>query len=162
MGTLAAVNLYARITRRFAKTRGMRWTMSKVLTPLDLRLKGTRLAPSSFGGRDVPLCYLTTVGRRSGNPRTVPLLFAPVNDGSVAVVATNFGGERHPAWAHNLEANPEATLEVDGVDRDVIARRASDHEVATTWRQLDRVWPGYEKYREIAPRDVKVFVLDSA
>ena len=76
-----------------------------------------------------------------------------------AVVATNFGGERHPAWAHNLEANPDACLEIDDDAMQVMARRASDDEALELWPLFDRVWPGYEKYRDIAPRDIMVFML---
>lgn len=140
----------------------MRWTLSKVLHPLDMRFKGTRLAPSTFGGQGVPLCYLTATGRTSGEPRTVPLLYVPVDDDSVAVVATNFGQDHHPGWSANLTANPEASLEIDGETREVVARRADDDEALAIWKRFDRVWPGYERYREIAPRDIRVFVLEDA
>ena len=136
--------------------------MSKVLHPLDMRFKGTRFAPSTFGGTDVPLCFLTTTGRTSGQPRTVPLLYVPVDDGAVAVVATNFGRDHHPGWSANLTATPEATLEVDGVHRPVVARRAAEDEALSIWKRFDRIWPGYEKYREIAPRERRVFVLEPA
>lgn len=156
---MPAMNLYARTTRRLAKTRGMRWTMSKMLTPLDMRFKGTRFAPSRLAP-ETPLCFLTTTGRSSGEPRTVPLLYVPTADGEVAVVASNFGTRSHPGWAYNLETEPRAELEIDGDRRRVVARRASDGEATAIWPRFDAVWPGYEKYREIAPRDIKVFVLE--
>lgn len=156
---MPAVNLYARTTRRFSKTRGMRWTMSKVLTPLDMRFKGTRFAPSRLAP-GTPLCFLTSTGRSSGEPRTVPLLYVPVADRDVAVVGTNFGTRSHPGWVYNLEAEPRAELEIDGDIRPVVARLASDEEAMAIWPRFDAVWPGYEKYREIAPRDIKVFVLE--
>lgn len=155
------MNLYARVTRRLSKTRGMRWTMSKVLMPLDMRFKGTRFAPSQLAP-GTPLCFLTTTGRSSGELRTVPLLYVPVSDGGIAVVATNFGTRNHPAWALNLEAEPTAELEIDGERRTVTSRRASNEETVRIWQRFDAVWPGYEKYREIAPRDIKVFVLEDA
>jgi len=144
--------------RAVSKTAGMRWLLSRVLTPLDLRLRNTRFAPSTLG-MHAPLCYLTTTGRRSGQPRTVPLLYLRLEDDGIAVVATNFGTEHHPAWALNLEAEPRARIDIEGVAYDVSARLASDEESATLWPKFDRVWPGYEKYREIAPREIKVFVL---
>jgi deazaflavin-dependent oxidoreductase (nitroreductase family) len=154
------MNPYQRMMRRLARNPAMRWTMSKVMTPLDLKLRNTRFAPSRLG-MHAPLCYLTTTGRSSGTPRTVPLLYVAVGVvESYAVVATNWGTEHHPAWAGNLEADPAAMLEIDGVARPVTARGASEDEAATIWRQFDRIWPGYERYREIAPRDIKVFVLD--
>lgn len=136
----------------------MRWFLSKVLTPLDLKLRDTRFAPSTLGMR-APLCYLTTTGRRSGEPRTVPLLYVGLEDDEIAVVATNFGTEHHPAWALNLEATTLAQIDIDGTTRPVSARLATDEETTVIWPRFDRVWPGYEKYREIAPRDIKVFVL---
>lgn len=154
------MNLYARVTRKLAKTSAMRWTLSKVLMPLDMRFKGTRFAPSTFGGQRVPLCYLTATGAASGEPRTVPLLYVPVGDGAVAVVASNFGGERHPAWSANLDAQPRATLEIDGTTHDVAARRANNEEAAAIWERFDHIWPGYERYREIAPREIRVYVLE--
>lgn len=138
----------------------MRWTLSRVLTPLDLRFKGTRFAPSTFGGPGVPLCYLTTTGRRSGEPRTVPLLYASLPDDLIAVVATNFGRRDHPAWSSNLDGDPKAVLEIDGVQRDVVARRATDDESSSIWARFEHIWPAYEQYREIAPRDIRAFVLE--
>ena len=155
------MNLYARVTRRLSKTRGMRWTLSKVLMPLDMRFKGTRFAPSQLAP-GTPLCFLTTTGRSSGESQTVPLLYVPVSDGDVAVVGTNFGTRNHPGWALNLEADPTADLEIEGERRSVTSRRASDDEAVRIWQRFDAVWPGYEKYREIAPRDIKVFVLEDA
>lgn len=133
--------------------------MSRVLTPLDMRFKGTKFAPSKLVP-GTPLCFLTTTGRTSGEPRTVPLLYVPVSDDGVAVVATNFGTRNHPGWALNLEAEPDAELEIEGKRERVVARRASDDETARIWPRFDAVWPGYEKYREIAPRDIKVFILE--
>lgn len=138
----------------------MRWLLSRVLTPLDLRFRGTRFAPSTFAGPGVPLCYLTTTGRRSGEPRTVPLLYATLLAGEIAVVATNFGRDDHPAWSHNLEAEPRAALEIDGDTRTVIARRATEAESEAIWARFEHIWPAYEQYREIAPRDIRSFVLE--
>ena len=138
----------------------MRWTLARVLTPLDLRFKGTRFAPSTFGGPGVPLCYLTTTGHRSGEPRVVPLLFAALAAGRFAVVATNFGRHDHPAWSYNLDAEPRAVLEIDGDTRPVVARRATEAESEAIWARFDRIWPAYEQYREIAPRDIRAYVLE--
>jgi len=108
----------------------------------------------------MPLCFLTTTGRKSGEPRTVPLLFIATDNGGPAVAATNFGRQTHPAWALNLEATPAAIFEVGGVSRTVTARRASGDEVAELWPRFDGIWPAYEEYREIAHRDIKVFILE--
>lgn len=143
---------------KLSKTSGLRWVLSQMLTPLDVMLKGSRFAPSRFG-LDLPLCFLTTTGRKTGEPRTVPLLFVTPLTGGHAVAATNFGRTSHPAWALNLEAEPQATLEADGETTRVVARRVDAQEILEIWPLFDGIWPGYEEYRKIAPRDIKVFVL---
>jgi deazaflavin-dependent oxidoreductase (nitroreductase family) len=153
------MGMYQRAVTARSKTNGLRWVLSKVASPLDLKLKGTRFAPSTFGV-DLPLCFLSTTGRKSGEHRTIPLLYATLATGSHAVVATNFGQKSHPGWALNLEADPNASLEIDEESRDVAARIASSQEAAESWPLFDGLWPGYSKYREIAPRDIKVFILD--
>lgn len=155
------MGMYQRTVTRLSTTRSLRWTLSKVASPLDMRFKGTRFAPSTFGV-DLPLCFLTTTGRRTGKRRTVPLFFASTPVGSPAIVATNFGQESHPGWALNLEADPLASLEIEGHSRLVAARQASTAESAALWPLFDGFWPGYSEYREIAPRDIKVFVLEHA
>ncbi len=92
--------------------------------------------------------------------RTVPLYFVTTPEGSPAIVATDFGQQSHPGWALNLEADPRSSLEIDGRSRTVVARLASADEIADLWSLFDGIWPGYEKYREIAPRNIKVFVLE--
>jgi len=109
---------------------------------------------------DMPLCYLTTTGRKSGEQRTVPLLFVVPPGGGRAVAATNFGRKSHPGWAYNLEANPSVTLEVEGELTSVQARKVSHEELKEIWPLFDGIWPGYESYRDIAPRDIKVFILE--
>jgi deazaflavin-dependent oxidoreductase (nitroreductase family) len=145
--------------RRLSKTRWLRFVISRALTPLDMKLRGSRFAPSTFG-LDMPLCFLTTTGRRSGEPRTVPLLFIETDGGAPAVAATNFGRPSHPAWALNLEATPAAIFELEGESRTVTARRATGDEVVEIWPRFDGIWPAYEEYREISHRDIKVFILE--
>ena len=152
------MGLYQRAAIGLSKISALRLVISRTITPLDMKLKGSRFAPSRFG-LDVPLCYLTTTGRSSGERRTVPLLFVNAPSGGRAVVATNFGRRSHPGWAYNLEADPFATLEVDAEVASVHARRANDEEASEIWPMFDRIWPGYETYREIAPRNIRVFVL---
>ncbi len=153
------MKIYQRSLEKLATTGLARWTLARVLAPLDMRFKDSRLAPSRFGV-DFPLCFLTTKGRSSGKPRTVPLFFVENPLGRPTVAATNFGQEHHPSWALNLEADPHATVEIEGTSQDVVARNATSSETAELWPLFDGVWPGYETYRDIAPRDIKVFILE--
>lgn len=143
--------------RRLATTGPFRWLLSKILSPLDVRMKNSRFAPSRLGV-NVPLCYLTTTGRKSGESRMTPLLFIETDRG-YAVAATNFGTAHHPGWSYNLDADPHATIEIDGTSTPVVADRMPAEKAEAIWEQLCQVWPAYETYRETTDRDVRVYEL---
>ena len=74
------------------------------------RLTNGRLSAKLAGQK---MLLLTTIGRRTGKPRTVPLLY--VDDGeAMVVIGSNWGGPAHPTWVRNLLANPEARVQVRG------------------------------------------------
>jgi deazaflavin-dependent oxidoreductase (nitroreductase family) len=105
-----------------------------------------------------PVLALTTVGRRSGLPRSTAV--ACFTDGDDLVVAgMNLGVSRHPAWALNLESNPNATIEVGGQRIPVTARRATDGEAAQLWRRWLELQPSADAFRELAGREIPLFVL---
>jgi deazaflavin-dependent oxidoreductase (nitroreductase family) len=153
------VKLYSDLVRRIGRTRTFAWVASRVLHPVDTRF---RRHPLSTLGTDFPLCYVTVRGRKSGELRTVPLLH--VRDGDrVVLIASNWGRRHHPAWALNLEAAGEATVEVPGEQpRRMVSRRATADERERYWADALRFWPGYDGYRKRAGREIKVFVLDPA
>lgn len=154
------MNPYERTVARLASARWFASFGRHVLTPLDVALRRTRFAPSAFG-TNFRLCYVTTTGRRSGRPRTVPLFFVEQDDGNgVIVVATNFGGERDPGWAWNLDANPVVTLHRDGVVRGATARRAAAAEFSRYWRRFVAMLWIYEDYRSRTDRDIKMYVIE--
>ncbi len=102
---------------------------------------------------------LTTVGRRTGQKRTTPLLY--VRDGARYIVAgTNWGQAREPDWALNLLANPKAWVQVEGEGGAYRARVAGEDEERRLWPELQKIWPAYETYRERSGRKVNVFVLE--
>ena len=154
------MNPYAAAVRRLGRYRAVSWALSRVLPPIDARFVRRRRSPTSFG-TGFPLCYLTTTGRRTGEPRTVPLLHL-ADGGRVVLLASNWGGPHHPAWALNLEANPDARVTIGGVERHYTARRATSEERLRYWAEAVRVWPGYEDYRARASREIHVFVLEPA
>jgi deazaflavin-dependent oxidoreductase (nitroreductase family) len=134
--------------------RFFRWVV-----PLDrtlARLTGGRLV----GYGVVPALLLTATGRRSGRPRTSPLLYA--TDGDAYVVAgSNWGLPHHPAWALNLRANPLATAIVAGRRISVRASLVSGTERDRLWALLVREWSPYETYqRRAGDRDIMVFRLE--
>ena len=154
------MNPYAAAVRRLGRYRAVSWALSHVLPPIDALFSRRRRSLTSIG-TGLPLCYLTTTGRRTGEPRTVPLLH--VADGErVVLVGSNWGRRRGPAWALNLEADPSACVSVAGVERSYTARPATPEERSRYWADAVRVWPGYDDYRERAGRELPIFVLEPA
>ena len=154
------MNPYAGTVRALGRTRAFAWVFSRVLPPIDAQFARRRRSLTSLG-TDLPLCYLTTTGRRTGEARTVPLLY--VADGEhVILIASNWGRRAHPAWALNLDANHGARVSVDGVERLYRARRATSDEESRYWREAIAFWPGYADYRARAGREIRMFVLDLA
>lgn len=152
------MNPYAGTISALGRTRAFAWLASRVLPPLDRRFAGRRRAPSSLG-TGLPLCYLVVRSRATGSPRTVPLLH--IGDGErIVLIASNWGSRRHPGWALDLEAAPDVSVAVSGVERAYRARRATQDEARRYWEQALAVWPGYEDYRRRAGREIRMFVLE--
>lgn len=106
----------------------------------------------------VEVLLLETVGRRSGRPRTTPLLY--VRDGAHhVVVASNAGDDRHPAWWLNLRAHPEARIQVGPSRLPVRAREADEAERERLWPMLEAAYPYYADYRRRTMRRIPVVVL---
>jgi deazaflavin-dependent oxidoreductase (nitroreductase family) len=157
-------NPIQRATRRFAASGAGSWLFARVLHHIDrpvYRLTGGRHTFSSLIS-GIGIVMLTTTGARSGLPRTVPVLGLQTADG-LAVIASNFGQQHHPAWYHNLRANPEGYASVNGTTRAVRAREATGEVRARIWQEGLKVYPGWTQYeRRAANRNIVIFVLDPA
>lgn len=120
-----------------------------------------RLSRGRIGGKigGAPVLLLTTTGRRSGEPRTAPVIY--MRDGAaLVVIGSNAGNEKPPAWALNLVATPDAEVEV-GADRSSVrARIAEGDERADLWRRMSERYPGFDDYVERTDRPINVFVLE--
>jgi deazaflavin-dependent oxidoreductase (nitroreductase family) len=158
-------NAVQRAMQAFGASRPGAWMFSKTLRYMDRVVfalsKGRTSVPLLLAG--LPVLRVTTTGRRSGQPRTSPLIAPPIGD-TLALVGTNFGQPHTPAWVHNLEADPSATVEYRDATVAVRARPATDDERVEVWRAADRVYGGYAKYQERIDerRDIRVFVLEPA
>jgi deazaflavin-dependent oxidoreductase (nitroreductase family) len=102
---------------------------------------------------------LTTLGRRSGEPRSTPLIYGKHGDDYV-VVASKGGAEEHPAWYLNLSAQPEVMVQVRADGFKARARTASASEKPALWRMMVERWPPYDEYRHKTNRDIPVVVLE--
>ncbi len=113
-----------------------------------------------FGRLDrAPVLLLTTRGRKSGARRTAPVVY--LADGRrMIVIGSNAGNTCTPAWALNLEAHPEAEVEVGADRRPVTARVAEGEERDVLWRRMNEQYAGFDDYRTRTTRDISVFVLE--
>jgi deazaflavin-dependent oxidoreductase (nitroreductase family) len=146
--------------RSLARTLGhRRWfaRLGRVLMPAD-RLLGRLTRGRVVALGLIPALLLTTTGRRSGRPRTAPLLGVPDRD-AVIVVGSNWGGPRHPAWALNLLADPAATVVRRGRRFPVRATLLAGAERERAWQLVLAQWPGYRDYASRAGRPLHLFRL---
>lgn len=141
--------------------------LSNSLGATGLRLVGKlnaplyRLSGGRVGGKlgKAPILLLTTTGRKSGEPRTAPVLYLADGDRFV-VINTNAGNAKTPAWSLNLRANPEAEVEVGRRRVAVRARLAEGEERADLWRRHMEQYAGWEFYESKLDREIGVFVLE--
>ncbi|MEU8183127.1 nitroreductase/quinone reductase family protein [Micromonospora sp. NPDC049044] len=107
----------------------------------------------------IPSLVITTTGRRSGRPRSNPLLYVPDGDAYV-VIGSNWGQTHHPGWAMNLLADPAAEVQLKGRRIPVRAERASGAERDRLWQLLVAEWPAYHTYvRRAGGREIHIFRL---
>lgn len=128
--------------------------MSRANTGL-YRRTGGRVGGKFAGG--VPVCLLTTTGRKSGEPRTMPLLYLRRGD-DVVLVASKGGFSGHPQWYFNLVAQPEVTIQIGRDNHAMLARVASVDEKAELWPELVAMYPDYEQYQQRTTRDIPVII----
>ena len=120
------------------------------------RLSGGRIAGRFPSG--APVLLLTTIGRKSGRPRTAPLLY--LTDGDQYVIVASKGGmSHHPLWFKNLQANPRVEVEVGRQKLAMTACQASAEEKAALWPRLVAMYAGYADYQARTERDIPVIIL---
>lgn len=107
----------------------------------------------------VPTLLLTTTGRRSGRPRTLPLIYTEA-DGGYVVIASKGGAPCHPAWYRNLQANPDVDVQVKDRRFHARAREARGEARDCLWRRMVEIFPPYEDYRRRTDREIPVVVLE--
>ena len=111
------------------------------------------------GPGPLPTLLLTTTGRKSGEPRALPLIYGAVGD-SYAVIASKGGMPDHPLWFLNLEARPECELMVGAKAVSARARVAEGEERERIWAQMAELYPPYLDYQKATERKIPVVVLD--
>jgi deazaflavin-dependent oxidoreductase (nitroreductase family) len=108
---------------------------------------------------EAPLMLLTTIGARSGKPRTTPLVYTTDGD-RIVIIASKGGAPTNPDWYHNLVSNPEATVELPGETFTVRARVADGEERERLYAAQAALMPGFAEYEKQTTRHIPVIVLE--
>ncbi len=111
--------------------------------------------------RGSKILLLTTKGRRTGEPRTSPLIYESDGDRYV-IVASKGGAPEHPGWYRNLLAEPQVELQVEAEVFPARARTVAGEERERLWELAARQWPDYDAYQERTGREIPVVVLERA
>ena len=114
-------------------------------------------------GTVMPVLELTTIGRKSGEPRSV-MLTSPVQEGStIVVVASRGGDDQHPAWFLNLRDHPDVEVVFDGEPKRAMrARVATPGERAVLWPRVTAAHQGYAGYQARTGREIPLVLLAPA
>ena len=131
-----------------------RWSLfHRVLYEATNGLVGRRLV-----GNDMLL--LTTRGRRTGDPHTVPLLY--LRDGDLLLLIASYGGrDRHPEWYLTLLAEPSVTARLGDRNVALTARTATPSEREIWWPKVVAAYGDYAAYQERTEREIPIVVLQA-
>jgi len=111
--------------------------------------------------RGAPTLILTTLGRRSGKPRRLALIYGQDGDRYV-VVASKGGAPQHPEWYLNLLEHPEVQVQVLADRFQAIARTATPEEHQALWPRMAEIWPSYNDYQKKTDRQIPLVILERA
>jgi deazaflavin-dependent oxidoreductase (nitroreductase family) len=146
------------LARRLGRYQWFARTLRVVLPPVDMavgRITKGRVVALGL----LPSLMITTIGRKSGRPRTQPLIYAPDGE-NFAVIGSNWGQPNHPAWSANLLAQPDAVVKVKGREVRVHAELVAGAERDRLWSMFVAMWPAYETYAiRAAHRSLRIFKL---
>jgi F420H(2)-dependent quinone reductase len=148
---------FARVLRTLTRFRHVQPQVGRVHAAV-LRRSGGRIRRSRVLAGGQPVLALTTTGRRSGAQRSTTVAYLRWGD-AYAVSALNLGSDHDPAWCLNLRSDPNASIYVNGERKAVRARQAEGAEADALWGALISRLPTIANFRELAGRDVPIFVL---
>ena len=125
-----------------------------------LKISGERLG---WTAGKMPVLEITTIGRRSGNPRPVMLTSPHQEDGTFVIVASKGGTDTHPAWFLNLRENPQVAVSMKGAsERKMTARVASPEERERLWPIVAGKYANYAGYQNKTDREIPLILLEPA
>ena len=125
----------------------------------EFRASGGRVGGALAG---TPLVLVHHIGARSGIEHVTPLAYSAQGDGLIAIVASNGGSPRHPAWYHNLKANPAITVELGTRRFAATAEEQAGPARAELWSRLVQEFPDLATFAARTDRSIPLFLLRRA
>ena len=107
----------------------------------------------------VTTLLMTMTGRKSGEPRTIPIIFTQVGDKQV-IIASKGGAPKHPVWYLNICDDPNVEIQIKGDKFKATARTAESPEREELWAEAVKNWPNYEIYQSRTERKIPVVVIE--
>lgn len=152
------MGLFTPIAIRIGSLRWMPRLLPQI-TWVDTRLQRvTRGRVSLVGLAGLPSLLLTVRGRKTGIPRSTPLLCVPWRGGWL-IAGSSFGAPKPPVWAANLRAADTVGVRYRGRDHTCTWRELTGAEKDRAWSHMLVIWPNYQKYTEWTDRVIPVFLL---
>jgi deazaflavin-dependent oxidoreductase (nitroreductase family) len=103
---------------------------------------------------------LTTKGRKSGEDRTIPIIFTKVGDAYV-IIGSKGGAPEHPAWVLNIKSDPKVKVQIKGDTFDAVTRIAETPEREQVWAECVKNWPNYDIYQTRTERVIPVVMIEA-
>lgn len=122
-----------------------------------LKVSGGRFGKQVFG---MPAVELHTTGRKSGQRRSVMLTAPIMEPGRIVLIASKGGDDRHPDWYHNIVAQPEVEVTINGETTAMRTRTADAAEKAELWPTIVAAYKGYAGYQRRTERDIPVVICE--
>ena len=124
---------------------------------------GVTRGKAGWTAGNMPVLELTTIGRKSGEPRSC-LLTSPIQEnGEIVIVASRGGDDHHPAWYLNLLETPQVQVSYKGAPHKIMtARTANSEERARMWPVVAGAYKGYVGYQEKTSREIPLVILSES
>lgn len=158
-------NPFQRLMQSVASSRPGSWIFARTMHYFDspFLCRVGSWCPTSLLAGIPTVALVSTTGAKSGREHSVPLIVVPGDGGELALIASNWGQDHHPAWYHNLRANPEAEVTLNGETRRYRAREADEQERQHYLSEGAKLYVGYPRYQQYAgDRTIPVVILTPA
>ena len=160
-GEIKKPNAFQKLIHRIAMLHPVTAFFAPWLYRLDkaiLQWTHGKYAASQIAGW--PIVQLTTIGAKTNQPRTVPLV-GLFDKEKIGLIASSLGREHNPGWYYNLKAHPECEIDFHGRSAKYIAREAKGDEYKQYWKLGLSFYAGYDQYKQRAPdRHIPIMVLE--